>query len=893
MPSKVKRTKGQIPDAFGAWFEAKNWSIRPYQKKMVNAFDNAQSTLLIAPTGAGKTLSGFLPSLIDLASMYSQKLASETVSDSACTSANTTAINQVKASADKNDRAVDTLNESNSRNRKADANAAKEIGLHTLYISPLKALTADIQRNLSQPIEEMSLPITVAARTGDTTSYQRQKQRKNPPNILLTTPESLMLMLSYADAPRIFGKLKTVIIDEAHSFAHSKRGDFTSLALARLDDIKSTIQASQLSHKKNIPNLIRFGLSATVAQPEVLATWLGNSDQSCRIIVAKSKVKPKVKILTNAKHIPFGGYMAKYAIKEIYAAVEKAKMSLVFVNTRAQAELIFQALWEENKAVLPIAIYHGSLSKEQRAKTEAMMASGSLKAIVATSALELGIDWGDIDLVIQVGAPKGVSRLLQRIGRSNHRMDEPSNALLVPANRFEALECLSAIKAIKKGELDGEPAAAGSLDILPQFILNCLCSQASDITSIYQTVLNAAPYSGLDKVTFEKLWAFTKDGGYALQAYERYNRLSVNADGLYEPASKRVIMRHRQNIGTIVEAGRLKVKRVTRAHTGKIIGEVEEYFAQQLVKGDTFYFAGEVLRFEGIREMMVEAKPGKAKEPKIPSYVGGQMPLSTYLAEGVRQLLNDSDSWRELPVLVRDWLDLQKDYSRLPATNRILIEQFPFRQAQIIMVYTFEGRKANQTLGMLVTRRMEKLGLKPLSFSISDYGLSISSIDVVHRQHIAQLFHPDILGDELEDWMLEAPMLKRSFRRVAVVSGLIEQQYHSTKKTMRQVTFSTDLIYDTLKQYDPDHILLQVTRQDAERELLDLNRLADMLIRFVDCYDFIALAKASPMAIPIVLSVRSEQVIGAGTQALLEQANLYQEAENMMDDVRAMLEGTA
>jgi ATP-dependent Lhr-like helicase len=812
---------------FKQWFAQKQWQIRPYQKQMVTAFARRQSSLLIAPTGAGKTLSGFLPSLIDL----EQRLK------------------QLKGN--------------------------KKIGLHTLYISPLKALTHDIERNLHQPINDMSLDIEVATRTGDTTAYQRQKQRRSPPHILLTTPESLMLMLSYTDAPSIFANLKCVIIDEVHSFSNTKRGDFTALALARLQYLCA--------------DFVRFGLSATVAYPELLGAWLGASGEPCQLIEAKTRIKPRIKILKTKARIPFGGYMAKYAIKDVYKAISEAGTTIVFVNTRATAELIFQALWEENRLVLPIAIYHGSLSKEQRNKTENMMAEGKLKAIVATSALELGIDWGDVDLVIQMGAPKGVSRLLQRIGRSNHRLDEPSQALLVPGNRFEALECLSAINAIKKGELDGDPPVAGALDIIPQFILNCLCSKSAGIDEIYQQVLDAPPYGALDKKTFTQLWSFTQDGGYALQAYDRYNRLQEVTPGIYQPASKRVIMRHRQNIGTIVEAGRLKVKRLRRAHQGKIIGEVEEYFAQQLVKGDTFYFAGEVLRFEGIRDMMVEAKPGKAKEPKVPSYVGGQMPLSTYLADAVRHLLNQPDDWKHLPKQVIEWLQLQQAFSQIPAPQRVLIEQFPFRKTEFTLFYTFEGRKANQTLGMLITRRMERLGLHPLSFSITDYGLSICSLEKVLASHIPRLFNPDILGDELEDWMLEAAMLKRSFRRVAVVSGLIEQQYHSTKKTMRQVTFSTDLIYDTLRQYDKDHVLLRVTREDAERELLDLTRTADLLIRFDGAFDFVHLAKPSPMAIPIVLDVRSEIVTGAGTQALLEQANLYQEAESMMDDIRELL----
>jgi ATP-dependent Lhr-like helicase len=817
-----------VPAIFKKWFNDKDWKIRSYQTQMVRAFANQQSSLLIAPTGAGKTLSGFLPCLIDLYKLL----------------------------------------EAGQSN--------KEISLHTLYISPLKALTYDINRNLNAPIEQMDLNIKVASRTGDTTSYQRQQQRKNPPNILLTTPESLMLMLSYVDAQRIFAKLKCVIVDETHSFANSKRGDFMSLALARL-------------HYLN-PSFIRVGLSATVAHPHSLAAWLGVTGEPTDIIQAKSRVKPRLKILTNKKHIPFGGYMAKYARKEILDAITKANTSLVFVNTRAQAELIFQSLWEENTQALPIAIYHGSLSKEQRQKTEAMMAEGKLRAVVATSALELGIDWGDVDLVIQVGAPKGVSRLMQRIGRSNHRLDEPSQALLVPANRFESLECLAAIKAAKKGDLDGEPPMPGSLDIIAQFIMNCACSEPSAIDDVYQQVLNASPYSGVDKHTFNQLWSFTQDGGYALKAYERYFRLSEDG-GLYSPANKRVIMRHRQNIGTIVEAGRLRVKRVTRSHQGKIIGEVEEYFAQQLSKGDSFYFAGEVLVFEGIRDMIVEAKRGKAKEPKIPSFQGGQMPLSSYLADAVRALINEPDTWRELPKLVRDWLDLQKAFSELPSMEKLLIEQFPFRGGQTTMFYTFEGRKANQTLGMLLTRRMEKLGLKPLSFSITDYGLSISSVSTVLNKHIPELFNPDVLGDELEDWMLEASMLKRSFRQVAVVSGLIEQQYHSNKKTMRQVTFSTDLIYDTLREYDPDHILLKVTRENAQRELLDLERTSALLMRYHPSITYKALEKPSPMAIPIVLDVRSELVTGAGTQALLEQANLYQEAEMMLDDVRQLLSG--
>ncbi|WP_408640337.1 ligase-associated DNA damage response DEXH box helicase [Salinimonas chungwhensis] len=805
---------------FNQWFERRGWSLRAYQKTMLKAVPGHFATLLIAPTGAGKTLSGFLPSLVEL------------------------------------------------------YNAPTE-GLHTLYISPLKALTQDIHRNLLEPVEEMGLDITVETRTGDTPSHKRQRQRRKPPNILLTTPESLMLLLSYAEAHKIFGKLSTVIVDEAHSLVANKRGDFTTLALARLQSLAPTMR--------------RIGLSATVAEPQAMAGWLGRTGEPAHVLQVKAPVKPKVRMLKSRARMPFGGFMARYAMDDIYQQICQAGTTLVFVNTRAQSELIFQMLWEKNSQRLPIALYHGSLSKEQRRKTENLMSQGMLRAIVCTSALELGIDWGNVDLVIQVGAPKGVSRLLQRIGRANHRLDEPSQALLVPANRFEALECQAAMDAIKRGELDGETPLPGALDILPQFILNCACSGPVTQDTLYSQILDAAPYQGVDHEEFEKLWQYTVDGGYALRAYDRYRRLMQTENGAWVPASKRIIQRHRQNIGTIVEAGRLKVKRIRRGNQGTIIGEVEEHFAQQLVNGDTFFFAGQVLKFEAIRDMQLHARPAKGGEPKIPSYAGGQMPLSTFLAEGVRELLETPERWTALPAQVRQWLDLQQQFSQIPGKETILVEQFEYRKTNVALYYTFEGRKANQTLGMLLTKRMEKMRLKPLSFSVTDYGLSIWSVNPVTQTQVEQLFSPDILGDELEDWMLQAPMLKRSFRRVAVVSGLTEQRFHSTHKTMKQVTFSTDLIYDTLREYDPDHILLKVTRADAERELLDLKRLADMLIRFVGKIRLVNLEKASPMSIPIVLDVRAEQVKGAGAHALMEQADLYAEAESMLDEVKALL----
>ncbi|MBN67048.1 MAG: DNA ligase-associated DEXH box helicase [Rickettsiales bacterium] len=571
---------------------------------------------------------------------------------------------------------------------------------------------------------------------------------------------------------------------------------------------------------------------------------------------------------------------------EIYSAIAQAGTSIVFVNTRAQAELVFQLLWDHNTQNLPIAVYHGSLSKEQRRRTEAMMAAGKLRCVVATSALELGIDWGDVDLVIQLGAPKGVSRLLQRIGRSNHRFNEPSKALLVPSNRFEAMECRAAIEAIDKGKLDGDALLPGSYDVVVQFIINCACSAPVNADRLYREIITAPPYASLPRAVFDQLFEFAIDGGYVLRRYERYQRLIQNDEGDYIPASRLISQRHRQNIGTIVEATHLRVKRMNPKRGGKILGTIEEHFAQQLTPGDTFFFGGETLAFIRVHDMTLEARPAPAKEPKIPSYVGGQMPLSTFLANGVRHMFNREESWHQLPHEVQEWLSLQKQFSTIPPVDGLLVESFPRHKLHQCLFYTFEGRKANQTLGMLITRRMERLALKPLSFLVTDYGLAVTSVQAVDAEHISALLSPDLLGGELEEWIAESPMLKRSFRRIATVAGLIEQRYAGSHKTVKQVTFSTDLIYDVLRKHEPNHILLHLCRQDAERELLDIKRLSDMLNRFEDKVLFHSLTRPSPLSVPVISDVRNEAVPGSGIEALLELGTAQEQADQMMEDVR-------
>lgn len=763
------------------WLADRGWTWFPHQIDTLRAVADGHDVLLCAPTGAGKTLAGFLPSLMDL-----------------------------------------------------DVRAGGQ-GLHTLYISPLKALTVDVHRSIGRPLAELDLPVTYETRTGDTPSTKRQRQKTKPPDILMTTPESLALLLSYDNAQDYFRSLRYIVIDELHALMHSKRGDLLSLGLARL--------------KTLAPVARRIGLSATIADPDIAREWLCGSEG--KVIQAPARTRPDVRILRTEARMPWAGHMALYAMPEIYAELSRNRMSIVFVNTRAQAELVFQNLWRLNEKNLRIALHHGSLERELRRKVEENMARGELDCVVATSSLDLGLDWAEVDLVIQIGAPKGVSRLLQRIGRSNHRLNEPSRAILVPTNRFEYLECLAAVDSIAHNELDGVTPKTGGLDVLAQHIFGTACSGPFDPDRLYDEICTAWPYRDLTRTDFDQTLAFVEDGGYVLKAYDRYKRLRVNEDGLYELADPRLSRQYRMNIGTIVEAPMLKVKMGRRP-----LGLIEEYFINNLSPGDTFLFAGQVVRFDRLQDMNVMVSRTSAETPKIPSYDGGKLPLSTHLSVRVRQLLEQAGD--HLPGTVESWLDLQKKQSMLPGPDHLLVESFPRGGRHYLVAYPFAGRSAHQTLGFLIMRRMKRRGDKPLGFVATDYALVIWSLRP--PQDIAALFSVDLLGEELHEWLEDTPLLKRTFRESAVIAGLIERRHPGQQKSGRQMTFGSDLIYDVLYKYEPHHILLRAAQQDAAGGLIDTGRLSEMLVAMEGKIVVKTLTRVSPLAVPMILEIARESV---------------------------------
>ncbi len=783
-----------LPPALTHWFTAQGWSLHPHQLDML-ARAKDPATLLIAPTGGGKTLAGFLPSLAELAT-------------------------------------------------------GTHKGLHTLYISPLKALTADIRRNLRRPVEGAGLPIRIEDRTGDTTYTQRRRQRADPPHILLTTPESLALLLSYEDAPRIFAGLSRVIVDETHALAESKRGDQLMLQLARLATLA--------------PGLRVVGLSATVEDPPALARFL---HPKTAILLADPGPDPDIQMLHTDAPPPWSGGGGRYAIPAILDQVAQHKTTLIFHNTRAQAEIFFHNLWLANTDDLPIGIHHGSLSREQRDRVEQAMVDGKLRAIVCTGSLDLGIDWGDVDLVIQVGAPKNVKRLVQRIGRANHRYNAPSKALLVPANRFEVVECFAALQAVKARALDGDPRGPGPRDVLCQHILATACAAPFDADQLYAEVITAGPYAALTRPEFNACLDFTATGGYALRAYDKWQRLMIRAGkwSLRDPRTAAVI---RQNLGTIIDTETLKVRLKGRMG-GTPLGEIEEAFATTLTPGDTFLIGGQVVRYDGLKDMTVEVTRQPGRDPKVAVFSGTKFATSTQLSTGILHILQQP-SWPDLPTHTAQWLTLQREVSQLPQPNRLLIETFPYEGRHHLCLYGFAGRNAQQTLGLLLTKRMEDAGLAPLGFVATDYATLIWGLEPATDP--AALLDATNLRADLEVWLAGNAVMKRTFRNTAIIAGLIERSHQGRRKSGRQATFSSDILYDTLRKYDPNHLMLDITREEAMRGLVDFSRIEELLARIGPRIDHIALPRLSPFSAPLFLEPGKTPVQGMGRERLATDA---------------------
>ena len=741
--------------------------------------------ILHAPTGGGKTIGGFMPSIDDF-------------------------IN----------------------------NNYKSQEFHTLYISPLKALTTDVQRNLLNPINDLKINIKVETRTSDTSTYNKAKQIKKPPNFLMTTPESFALLMARTDVVNLFKNLKFVIIDELHTFFDSKRGHLLSLNVARLRSIK--------------PFQV-IGLSATLKNTNLAKKYLSNN-KNTKLVSTHSKVTPEITILNSGNRIPWSGHSPRYALSEIYSEILKFKSSILFVNTRAQAEILFESLWAINNKNKKIAIHHGSLEKELRKKVEKEIVEGHVECVVATSSLDLGLDWGNIDLVMQIGAPKGVARLVQRIGRANHTINTPSRAILVPTNCFEYVECIAAKECVELNFLEDEIYSEGSLDVLAQHIVGVAISQRFKKEDLYKQIKEAWPYRNLNIEDFEKTLSFVENGGYSLQAYEEYSRLRRDGE-YYEIRDKSLVTKYKMNIGTIVEAEMLRLRVGNR-----YLGNIEEWFISGLSAGDTFIFGGKRLMFEKVIGNIAYAKITALEHQKIPSFKGGNLPLSTHLSKTVRKIFSKRLEAVDLPDSLKKWSELQTKFSSFPKENEFLVETFKRKNGKqekyYMAVHPFEGRNTHQTLGFLILRRIKKLGVQPFGFVANDYSILFSFSKEI--EDIDFLFSQDILIEDLYEWLEETPLIKRLFREIAIISGLIYKNLPGNQKTGKQVTFNTDLIYEVLRKHEPHHILLKITTENAKKDLVDLDRLSTFLFRIKNKIKINKLNRASALAFSLLFEYHKE-----------------------------------
>ncbi len=768
------------------WFNAKGCNLFNYQVKTALEVFKDKDILVTSPTGSGKTIAGILPTIID-----SKNFLKNT--------------------------------------------------LYTLYISPLKSLSYDIERNLLKPINELNLNISISVRTGDTSSYKKSLLLKKPPNILVTTPESFALLMSYQNVEGYFKNLKYLIIDELHSLIHTKRGDLFSLNLARLNIFA--------------PKHNKIALSGTITNLKNALKYISNKKKT-KIIKNNTRKKLLVSIIKTKKKTPWSGFYPTYAINEIYNKILKNKSTIIFVNTRAQSEYLFQSLWKVNSKNINIAIHHGSIEKKLRIEVEKKMYNGELRCVVATSSLELGIDWGNVSLIIHIGAPKGVSRIMQRIGRSNHKIDLPSKAILVPTNKFEYLECEAAKNAIEQKDIEDIKDKDGSLDVLAQHIFGVACSRPFNKRDLYENIRLAYPYKNLNFKTYNKIVNFVENGGYSLKNYKEFTRIKINTDGLYMVSDKKLIHKYRMNIGTIIDSELINIYL-----KNKKLGKIEDYFIQNLVKGDTFLFAGQVLEYLETNMKGVIAKKCYSKYPKIPSFTGGRLPLSSKLSRRVINLLNHHKK-HNLPAHIVFWLDKQRHFSMIPPKSGLLIETFArekkYFKKNYLVAYTFQGRAANQTLGIVILEKMLTLKLEPIAFVANDYALVIWSGK--ECKNVKLLFHEKYFFKGFERWLDNTSLIRKHFKTVAIISGLIDKNYPGYIKTNKQIRFNSDLIFDVLKKYEKNHILLKSTRLEALDELLEYDKINNYLNNIKSKIIHKKLNKVSPLSIPLLLEFNKEKI---------------------------------
>ncbi len=801
------------------WFERRGWRPFEFQREVWESYAAGESGLIHAATGTGKTYAVWMAPLAEWLAEHPDRPAAEA-----------------------------------GRNPRVRRAAAPP--LRVLWITPLRALATDTEASLRVPLAELGIPWTLERRTGDTSSTVRSRQRDRLPTALVTTPESVSLLLARTDAREVFSSLRLVVVDEWHELLGSKRGVQTELALARL--------------RRWCPGLRTWGLSATLGNLEVACRSLlgeGKPGRVVRIVrivrgAAPKPVRVDSLLPETMERFPWAGHLGLKLLPQVVAAVEEARSALVFTNTRSQTEIWFRALLEARPDWAgEMALHHGSLDRKVRDWVEEALRQGRLRCVVCTSSLDLGVDFAPVDRVLQVGSPKGIARLLQRAGRSGHQPGVESRVTCVPTHAFELVEVAAARRGIASGEIEPRLPQEKPLDVLAQHLVTLALGGGFRAADLLAEVRTAYAYRGLSDAEWAWVLDFVTRGGPALAAYPEYRRV-VEEDGLYTVPDAGVARRHRMSIGTITSDAAVAVQYVG----GGRLGTVEESFVARLHPGERFIFAGKTVELASVRDATAWVRRVRGRSGTVPRWMGGRMPLSTRLAAAVRQELEEARHGRfegaEMRA-VQPILELQARWSVLPAADELLVERVRSREGHHLFLYPFEGRSVHEGLAALFAYRISRL--RPITFTlaVNDYGLELLSADPAPLEEAlaAGLLSPGELFADIVASLNAVEMAKRQFREIARIAGLLFQGFPGQRKPARHLQASSGLFYEVFAQYDPGNLLLHQAQREVLEQQLESSRLGRTLARLAQArVTVLDLERTSPLAFPLLVDRMREKL---------------------------------
>jgi ATP-dependent Lhr-like helicase len=792
------------------WFSSRGWTPFAFQRDVWSSYLAGESGLIHAATGTGKTLAAWGGPLAEWLDEQTLKTVSP-----------------------------------GQKVRRANAPP-----LRVLWITPLRALAADTEEALRQPLTDIGIPWTLESRTGDTSAAMRSRQRRRLPTALVTTPESLSLLLTRDDAREMFADLRAVVVDEWHELMGTKRGVLVELALGRLRFFQ--------------PKLRTWGLSATIGNLRDALTALLGVGAAGRIIrgVDPKHVVIDALIPPVVERFPWAGHLGTQMLPQVVAAIEEGESAIVFTNTRSQTEIWYQAILNARPDWAGIiALHHGSLDRARREWVENGLRYGKLRCVVATSSLDLGVDFSPVDRVLQVGSPKGVARLLQRAGRSGHRPGAVSRVTCVPTNTLELIEVAAARDGAERGAIESRLPIDRPLDVLAQHVVTVALGGGFDEQQLFAEVRGTRAYADLTDAEWRWVIAFLSTGGDALGAYPEYSRI-VKVDGRWIVESAEIGRRHRMSIGTIVGDAQIGVFYLR----GGALGSVEESFVARLKPGDRFVFAGTPLEFVRVRDMKAWVRRAPNSKGAIPRWQGSRMPLSGELSELLRERLSEAARgvYRgDEMEAIRPMLELQARWSRIPSADELLIERVKTREGWHLFVYPFEGRLVHEGLAALLAYRISRIAKISFSLASNDYGVEMLSpveppLDAALENG---LFSPHGLLDDISSALNATEMAKRQFRELARVAGLVFPGLPRSGKSARQLQVSSGLFFDVLQRYDPQNLLLgQASREVLERQL-ESTRLGKMLERISRSTIIVNdPPKPTPLAFPLVVDQARERV---------------------------------